>query len=407
MRKILIALLVFISAGTFAQEQHNLVPNPSFEEVDGKIKDAGMVTLAQPWRAINMNPVDLYSTNAKNSEFSVPDNKYGAEKANTGNNYAGVSFYGYRGRMPRTYLGTRLTNPLTEGREYCMKFHVSLADRSKYAANNLAMYVTADSIVEPSEKNLAFEPQIKSLTNKPFEQQFLWTPICGIYKAKGGEQFIVIGNFNTDEETQLETLRMSREFTGRQSYDAYYYIDDVSVIPMDVAGEDCVCDKIAGGKMEVEFKKFGTDKEEAAKATTSYIVNSDGSRVEKTEAAAGAAGAAGATEAAEASKSYPESEEIMFNNTKFIPGSAENAKLDKLADYLKANQNVQVKVVGHADPSEESVPFIGKRRAFNVQKELIKRGIDKDRIPYESRETSEPKSDSDSNMNQRVSFELM
>lgn len=400
MRRILIAMMILVSTSLIAQNEHNLVPNPSFEEVSGKIKEGGKVFLAEPWRSINMNQVDLYSTESKSDEFGVPDNKYGAEKAKTGNNYAGISFYGYRGRMPRTYLGTRLTNPLTEGREYCMKFNVSLADRSKYAANNLAMFVTADSIVEPSEKNLSFSPQIKSLTNKPFEQQFLWTPICGKYTAKGGEQFIIIGNFNTDEETQLETLRLSREFSGRQTYDAYYYVDDVSVIPMDVLDGDCVCDKIAGGSMEVEFKKFGTDKAEAKKATTSYIVNSDGSRVEKGAAAAGSA-------EAKESKPFPEGEEIMFANTKYVPASAEMAKLDKIAEYLKANPNVNLKVIGHGDPSEASVAAIGKRRAYTVQSELVKRGIEKSRVPFDSKEASEPKSDSDSNLNQRVSFERM
>lgn len=397
MKKLFLLTAIFSTFFMYAQEQHNLVPNPSFEEVDGKIKEGGKVFLAAPWRAVNMNPVDLYSTESKSEEFGVPNNKYGGEKARTGNNYAGVSFYGYRGRMPRTYLGTRLTNPLTEGREYCLKFHVSLADKSKYAANNLAMYVTSDSIVEPTETNLSFSPQIKSLTNKPFEQQFLWTPICGKYTAKGGEQFIVIGNFNTDEETQLETLRLSREFSGRQEYNAYYYIDDVSVIPLDVMSDDCLCDKIAGGTMEVEFKKFGTDDSEKAAATTKYLVNSDGSRVEQSAKEGAAA----------SSKEYPESEEILFANKKFGIATKEAEKLDKLVEYLKANPTVKLTVIGHADPSEEAVPFIGKRRGLGVQKELMQRGIDKERIPYESRETSDPKSDSDSTQNQRVSFELM
>lgn len=405
MRKFIVALMCFASANLIAQEEHNLVINPSFEEVGGKIKDGGKVFLASPWRAITMNPVDLYSTESKSEEYGVPENKYGKEKARTGNNYAGVSFYGYRGRMPRTYLGTRLKNPLSEGREYCMKFHVSLSDMSKYAANNLAMFVTADSIVEPSEGNLSFRPQIKSITNKPFEQQFLWTAICGTYTAKGGEQFIIIGNFDTDEDTELETLRLSREFSGRQSYDAYYFIDDVSVIPMDVAGEDCVCDKIAGGKMEVEFKKFGTDESEKAKATTKYLVNSDGSKAGTTSGSSSET--VSEEEGSTSEAAYPSNVEILFASKKFMPPSSEAAKLDALADHLKANPKLKVKIIGHADPSEESVPFIGKRRAFNVQKELLQREISKDRVPYESRETDELKSNSDPAQNQRVTFELM
>lgn len=412
MKKIILSIFLLSSIAMTAQEQHNLVPNPSFEEVSGKIKDKGQVTLAEPWRAVNMFPVDLYSTEAKNEAVGVPNNEYGAEKPKTGNNYAGVSFFGYRGRLPRTYLGTMLTNPMTEGREYCLRFHVSLADKSKYAVNNLAMYVSKEEVIEPSEKDLNFTPQVKSITNEVFEQQFLWTPICRTYKATGGEQYIVIGNFDKDEDTKQETLRLSREFSGRQSYDSYYYIDDVSVIPMDVMGDDkCACDKIAGGSMEVEFKKFGGDESDKAKATTTYLVNSDGSKAGSTTAkpAAGetTTAAASKAEAPAETKAYPSSEEIMFASKKFLPGAAEIAKLEKLAEYLKSNPKAKVKIIGHADPSETSVAFIGKRRAFNVQKELIKLGVSKTRIPYESKETDMPASESNAAKNQRVTFQLM
>jgi outer membrane protein OmpA-like peptidoglycan-associated protein len=411
MKRLLIACSVLLSFGLYAQEEHNLVPNPSFEEVDGKIKDAGQIELAIPWMSATTAAVDLYSADAKNDQFEVPENKYGKEPARTGNNYVGVSFYGYRGRMPRTYLTTKLKNPLTEGRKYCMRFYVSLSDMSKYAANNLAMHVSKDSLLE-GEGNISLDPTIKSFVNKPFEQQYLWTPICRIYQAGGGEQFITIGNFNSDEETATETLRLSRDFSGRQEYNAYYYIDDVSVIPMDVLDGDCQCDKIAGGVMEVENKSFSTDESQRSKAKKTYLVNSDGSKAAETAkkgstAGGSAAAAAGTKEVKEEKAPYPASVEIMFVSKKFVPGSAEVAKLEKLADYLKSNPKMKLKIIGHADPSESEVAFIGKRRAFNVQKELIKNGISKERVPYESKETEMMKSDSDPSKNQRVSFQIL
>ena len=95
----LFTLSLFVSIVN-AQNPHNLVPNPSFEDVakKDKIKSGGQIDFAYPWESVTLNPVDLYSSNAKNENFSVPKNKYGEEKARTGSNYAGISFFGYRGK---------------------------------------------------------------------------------------------------------------------------------------------------------------------------------------------------------------------------------------------------------------------------------------------------------------------
>jgi outer membrane protein OmpA-like peptidoglycan-associated protein len=392
---------------TVLTAQTNLVPNPSFEEVEGKLKQGGQVDLAAPWRSITMNPVDLYSAETKDDEYGVPENKYGAEKARTGNNYAGVSFFGYRGRLPRTYLGTQLIKPLEAGKEYCFKFHVSLADRSKYAVNNLGLYVTKDSIVEMSESNLSFTPQIKSITNRIFEQQYLWEAICGTYKAEGGEQFIIIGNFNSDDETDQETLRMSREFSGRQNYDAYYFIDDVTVTPKDELGEkDCICDKIAGGNLEVEYKSFGSDKEESKKANKTYIVNSDGSQADATIAKGNAMDSEkleGGME--EAAQEYsPGNVEIFFDSKAFEPKAAENNKLENLGEYLRENPTVNVEIVGHEDPSEADENILSRRRAFYIKSQLVGQGVAKERLTIASKGTEQPKAKGKPEMNQRVTF---
>lgn len=407
MKKFILSLLAISTSFLIhAQNEHNLVPNPSFEEVDGKIKSAGQVTLASPWKAVNMQPVDLYSADAKNDEFGVPENKYGEEKAKTGNNYAGVAFYGYRGRMPRTYLGTQLTNPLIAGKEYCLKFHVSMSDRSKYASNNISMSISKEEIVEMSEQNLSLEPHAQSYTNKVFDQQFLWEPICRTYTAKGGEQYIVIGNFKTDEETTTEAVRLSREFSGRQEYNAYYYIDDVSVIAVEKLSspKDCMCDKIAGGAMKVEYKEFGTEESQRASAKKTYLVNSDGSKAESTISKnESAAAAVAVTEVKEAAYS-PENTEVMFASTKFNLASAEASKVDELADYLKAHPDKKVEVIGHCDPSESEVKILGKRRAFMIKKELVDRGVNDSQISYVGIETAEPKDKSKPASNQRVTF---
>jgi outer membrane protein OmpA-like peptidoglycan-associated protein len=413
------AAALVMSFSLMAQEQHenehNLVPNPSFEEVDGKIKEAGMIELAIPWRSVTADPVDLYSASARESSMRVPENKYGKEPARTGENYAGVSFLGYRGRMPRHYLGVQLKKPLMEGKEYCMKMHVSMSDLTKYAVNNIAMLVTADSIVEPSSTILEYDAPVRSITKELHDQQYLWTDICRVYVAKGGEQHIVIGNFDKEENTLHDKVRLSRDFSGRQEMNAYYYVDDISVIPMDVLNEgDCSCDNIAGGTLKVESKSFGTDEEERKKAKKTYLVNSDGTRAEESirenaQKEKEEAEAQGNEEVKMEAKTAPwslESEVIYFDNKKFKPLPSEMDKLNKVANYMSENPSDQLVIEGHANESESEVSFIGKRRSFMIQKELVDLGIDESRISYVTKETESPAESGNSPKNQRVTFRL-
>lgn len=428
MKKLTILLITVLTVAIAdAQELENLIPNPSFEELEKKVKTEGEVVLAAPWKAVNMNPVDLYSGGSKNDQLGVPENQYGEEKAKTGVNYAGVSFYGYRSE-PRTYLGTELSKPLEAGKQYCVKFHVSLSDMSKYAVNNIGLHLSQEPITEMSQKNLSLEPQIMSVTNKVFDKQFLWTPVCGTYTAKGGEKFIVIGNFFSDDATKIETIRLSKGFSGRQKNNAYYFIDDVSIISTEkLTKKDCACDDIAGGAMEVEFKKFGTDESLKSTAKKTYLVNSDGSRAEesikkeaekkKAEPEFKTFSSNDAAEEVEEKveekveevkeKVYsPEDVVIYFNHKKFAPVGVEAAKLKVLAEYLKANTGVSIIVEGHGDPSEEEVKFIGKRRGFTVQKQLKTLGVSEAQLKYESKATSMPASDEDASKNKRVTFSI-
>ena len=406
---LLIAIVSFTSMAQSDINEHNLVINPSFEEVDGKLKGSGQVTLAAPWKAMTLNPVDLYSADAKNDDFGVPENKYGKEKAKTGENYAGVSFFGYKGRMPRTYLGTRLKEPLKAGKQYCLKFHVSMSDMSKYAVNNLGMYITKDSLEEMSDGNLSFEPQIQNYSNKIFEKQFLWESICGTYKAEGGEQFIIIGNFASDEATQQESIRLSREFSGRQMYDAYYFIDDVSVIPTDkIDKKDCSCDQIVGGQMEVEYKTFGTDDKEKPASKKTYILNSDGSKAEESIKKSGEKAAVASSASGEKKEAVwkIDNQVIYFDKGEYEPKASETEKIDKIATYLQDNPDVKISIQGHIDPSESGVKILGKRRGFYMEKALRDKGVDPSQIEYFSVEANQPVSETDPSKNQRATISL-
>jgi gliding motility-associated-like protein len=52
-----------------------------------------------------------------------------------------------------------------------------------------------------------------------------WMPICGYFKASGGEQYMTIGNFYDIDETPLLTLY---PHPGIVVLKAYYLVDDIS-----------------------------------------------------------------------------------------------------------------------------------------------------------------------------------
>ncbi len=391
--KRIISLAVLTVAFQFVGAQENLVPNPSFEEVSGKVKEAGAIGLAAPWKSVTMNPVDLYTENAKNDEYATPKNVYGEEKANTGVNYAGLSFFGYNGRMPRSYIGVGLNKKLEAGVSYCMKFHVSMSDMSKYAVNNIGMYISAEELTEKTDGKLSYKPQVKSLKNEAFDKQFLWTAICGIYKAEGGESFITIGNFDEDADTEQKKVRLSREFMGnRQQNNAYYFIDDVSVVALtEKTMDDCLCDKIAGGRMQTEFKSFGTDKSMRTSAKKTYLVNSDGTK-------------AGEGTKTESNEFSIESAELYYADKAFEPKASSAETLERVASYLKDNQGVKLMIIGHIDESESSVNLLAKKRAFTVRKALQAMGVSDDQLSHSSKEATEPSSSGELERNRRVTF---
>ena len=420
-----LVLGLFVSA----QNEYNLVPNPSFEDLGkkGKVTDNGQIHLAEPWTSVTMNPVDLYSEKAKTDAFTTPFNKRGEEKARTGTNYAGLNFYGYKGKEPRSYLGIELLKPMEEGKQYCVKFHISMSDMSKYAVNNIGVFIDFEPISEAIDGNMYKDPHVISITKMIYKKQYSWMPVCATYTAKGGESFIVIGNFAQDADTKFEAVRLSRDFTGRQTYDGYYYIDDVSVIPTDKIGDkDCACERIAGGQMKTEYKTFETklgDQKTAQKVT---YVNSDGSKagdkpkeeVKKDDTKVVEQGgvvykkaktvAVEEVEVPKAPKVYSPNDVVIYYESKeFQLPEGEKEKVTKLVKYLKENKTVIIQIQGHADPSESSVASIGKRRSALFRVALTKLGVPATQLKIISFAISKPASKDDASKNQRVTIKVL
>jgi gliding motility-associated-like protein len=191
----------------------NLVPNPSFEE-----KDACPCVVMDP------------------DNFA-----YGGQTPNSGSGMMGFIAYDGRETTYREYVQCRLTQPLDLCR-YKISFNVSLADSSTWAINGLGCHVSLQSQLSSfnnkngwlTEDSLFYSDSVIDATDQ-------WVNLSFIYQAKGGEEYLTIGQMlPIMEKKQLNSYPL-----GVFNY-GYYFIDDVSVerlnpVPIDFIPDSAIC----------------------------------------------------------------------------------------------------------------------------------------------------------------------
>ncbi|MBK7553781.1 MAG: hypothetical protein IPI55_04050 [Flavobacteriales bacterium] len=138
----------------------NLVPNGSFEEVDGKLKRLGSIEMAKGWKSPTATNADLFSETVANSPISAPRSQFGDQSALKGTNYAGLRWWSYQNKQPRTYLQAKLKKQLKKGQKYCVRYYVSLSDLSKYSSNELGVFVSKMLVKKDDNMSLTYNAQI-------------------------------------------------------------------------------------------------------------------------------------------------------------------------------------------------------------------------------------------------------
>lgn len=346
---------------TAAQDDNNLVTNPSFESTGrGKLKKLKQITVAENWESPTGLNADLFDK-TKPLPCSAPNNSYGKEFPMDGNRYAGIVAYSYNNKEPRTYIQTQLLGSLTKDVEYCVKYYVSLSDLSKYAVNNLGAYVGKSPLEEESKTDIIFEKEkefnqvVLIPGNKILNARYNWEPVCGVYKASGKEKFLVIGNFHNNKDTKWEKLKKLKNFQGTQIPKAYYYIDQVEVFVIeDMADCDC-SNKMKAKTLEsmVYHKDFmsedGYTVEEQIKLTTVYF-DVLSVKIERLMV-----------------KDLDNLGTIMLGNAGF------KLELTGLTDQEELDAQ-------RSDPENEIIKELGKKRAEKVKAYLVEKGVEGSRV---------------------------
>jgi outer membrane protein OmpA-like peptidoglycan-associated protein len=388
-----IAVLIFASISLSAQrdgdtthfespvDRGNMLENGDLENYTGKLNKNGRFYLVDSWDVLSTTRADYFEEDNELAMIGIPDNVYGSQKAFNGEHYAGINAFSFDPKNNRSYIYTALKSPLQKGQLYCVKYYVNLADRSRFAIANLGAYFSDSKFKDDEDGNVFFEAQIMNDNQKILKNIHQWEVVCNVLTATGKEEYFVIGNFDTDQNTVKEEVIAPIDMEGTQVQMAYYYIDYISVSPV-ARFSDCNCSA---------RKERGPD-----------IVYSKAETVDETAA----------------DEEIIKGSTIYFGFLKKDMNSSAKSDLDRLVSIMEDNENYRVKITGHVDSEEaadlgddEAAKDFSRDRAYAALDYISDNGINKSRFDvygygktYPANSGSTPLSKA---KNRRVEFELI
>jgi outer membrane protein OmpA-like peptidoglycan-associated protein len=347
----------------------NLVPNSGFEEYTKCPNKVSQLDKSQFWYSPTKGTPDFYCTCAPTkSDVGIPDNKMGSQQPHSGNAYTGLIIYNiFNENAEREYLEIKLTTSLKKDSLYCIKFYVSLADKSGFASDAIGAYVSIEPTQSDKWCTLYATPTIANPEGNMLTQTD-WTCISGTFKATGGEQYLTIGNFFKSQQTGV------KKHNNTASGYAYYYLDDVTLVGI-TAPTQCACEEIkALSPAQIDTN---TEKKPAIVLDSSIVLKN-----------------------------------IFFETDKAELLPLSYKELDSLETYLKLRPGLSIKISGYTDNqgSPQHNLALSKARAEAVADYLTGKGIDLARVNSEGYGNTNPLADNNTEAgrakNRRVEFKI-
>jgi hypothetical protein len=233
-------LLIVCFRGESTYAQVNLVPNPGFE--DTLLCSSSMTSLNQlpaiDW--LQHGTVD-YSNNlytyctysGGGGSGLVPWNGAGYQNSHTGNAYIGiVTIESSTFKYYREYIQSKLIDTLKTGKTYCVSFWYNEDNFTRYAIDRLGVYLSLNGInLSSSPPFIQYNQQINTPAGQFLNDTLNWRQYKTTYTAIGNETYITVGNFYDSLHTNTQLYPN----VGSGWADSYYLLDDISIIPIDLA----------------------------------------------------------------------------------------------------------------------------------------------------------------------------
>jgi parallel beta-helix repeat protein len=178
------------------------------------------------------------SDNPSTSVVHIPNNFAGWQKSYTQNSatgytgYAGIlTYWGGNSTNPadadyREYLQIPLNTTLQAGKQYQISFRISKADKYKWASRNIGAWASHGA---PTQANGDYiHPVIPQVNYSSYmDDTANWVLVTNHFYATGNENWLTIGQFTSDPGSYAP----STQYSGPGVNGAYYYIDDVKLLP--------------------------------------------------------------------------------------------------------------------------------------------------------------------------------
>lgn len=360
-----IFLLAIVHIG-FAQ---NLVENGSFENKSYCPSNYNLQQLKSvvEWSQLNEGTPDHFA--ACSDKVGVPKNIFGFQSAQDGEAYVGMATYSPTQKNYREYLTSKLKRPLHAGEMVCIEMYLSTADYSKYITDGFGLVLSEKKLVQDRTKVIHMA---SSLTNPrlnlidAFDQ---WILVSDTYTAKGGEEYITIGNFKNDREMKILS-RTQEEGAKEDNRWSYVYVDNIKITPIKERS-DCSCENDIIKSLVVdpplqlsEYEKISLDA-------------------------------------------------VYFDFDKSDLTEETITKLEEVYLLLRKNRAMYLEIDGHTDiiGAEGYNVELSKKRAQTVIDYLVAKGIDVSRLTIKYFGSSTPATDNETSegraRNRRVEFQVL
>lgn len=337
MVKYILALFVVCVSSMLLYSQ-NLIPNSGFEEYaacPGYYSQHPLEFRVNDWRSANAGTPDHFHS-CSTGEADVPHNWAGVSEAYEGNGYVGIYTWMNNDRNYREYLQTKLESPLMKDSTYNIEFHFRLSSYSMYAVDRIGLQFSDTLVNLKTDRALRMEPDMSLVRDSALtDQTGLWEVVRKEYKARGNEVYVVIGNFFDDASTHYYHIKFSPEQQDMLKRSAYYYIDNVSVVPKYPIQESLPSDLPPDFKIEsIEMDKI-------------FVLK-----------------------------------DINFEFNSYRLSYAARESLDGLISWLVKNPSVVLQLAGHTDDvgNDNYNLTLSRKRARSVAEYLVAKGISRDRV---------------------------
>ena len=232
-QQLLLFFCVTIVCGDFRAQSGdiiNIIPNPGFEQYSSVplgwfYTGSDFTRVVKYWGSPTAASPDVYGPKVYvPSEWK--EQGFGQLAAHEGKSMVGITLFGCEGGKPhcREYIQVQLIEPLVVGQRYQLRMmaaHLPLSMRTR----NLEVAFSSEQLKSTVDARLDLMPVV--MPERVLDNDGGWIEIVSEFVALEASEYIVIGNFHSDEETQVKPCTDLEALSF-----AYYYLDDLSLLKM-------------------------------------------------------------------------------------------------------------------------------------------------------------------------------